>query len=66
MLHRPACLGRLAAFGDAMPRDTLGGRLLSAINGLSSPAARMLAKARLQEGARAPPDFHVQVHPQSA
>ena len=65
VLHRPACLDRVAAFGDAMPHDTQGSRLMSAINGLNSPAARMLAKARLQEGAPAPADLYVQVRPHS-
>ena len=63
MLHRPACFRRLAAFGAAMPRDTQGARLMGAINRLSSPAARMLAKVGLQGRAPAPADLVVQVPP---
>ena len=44
-----------------MPRNTMGSRRMSAINGLSSPAARMLAKTRLQKGKPPLADLHVEV-----
>ena len=61
VLHRPLCFQRLAALGAALPGSTQGGRLLESINRLQDPAGRMLCKARLVEGASAPPEVNIQV-----
>jgi hypothetical protein len=61
LMHQSSCLERLQQYMSGMPQGLHWDRVLQAINQMSSPSGRALAKAELAAKSRPLPSLHLEV-----